>query len=217
MHFALGTKAIIVATCLAGLTVFLLFVRPVKNSKSSGEPPEATTGVPIIGHVIGLLTHRVSYYTQLRYVPISLCPVAHAEAFQLTISQSNSQQTRSSMYMMTMPGQKIYVVMSPELIQAVQKQLKALAFPPLEAKFASRICDSSPQGQRIITESVAHHDSGLSVESYEAMRSALKPGVALDEMNRVMISNIGVIRRLGLCSGPQPRAFAIRLAKANCH
>ena len=44
---------------------------------------------------------------------------------------------------MAMPGQKMYVITKPELIQAVQKQHKVLAFPPIEAKFASKICGDS--------------------------------------------------------------------------
>lgn len=93
---------------------------------------------------------------------------------------------------MAMPGSKIYVVTAVELIQAVQKQPKILAFPPIEAKFASRVCGSSPEAHKILMNNVngEEGDWGLSMESYAAMRAALTPGPALDNMNRVMVENI---------------------------
>jgi hypothetical protein len=93
---------------------------------------------------------------------------------------------------MTLPGQKMYVVTKPELIQIVQKQHKTLAFPPIEAKFASKVCGASPEAQAILDKNVNgdEGDFGLSMESYTAMRAALKPGSQLDDMNRVMIQEI---------------------------
>jgi hypothetical protein len=93
---------------------------------------------------------------------------------------------------MTLPGQKMYVVTKPELIQLVQKQYKTLAFPPIEAKFASKVCGASPEAQAILNKNVNGDDGdfGLSMESYAAMRAALKPGSQLDDMNRVMIQEI---------------------------
>ena len=86
----------------------------------------------------------------------------------------------------------MHVVAKPELIQTVQKQHKTLAFPPIEAKFASKVCGASLNAQAILDKNVNgdEGDFGLSMESYAAMRSALKPGAELDDMNRVMIQEI---------------------------
>ena len=91
-----------------------------------------------------------------------------------------------------MPGQKIYVITTPELIQAVQKQPKTLAFPPIEATFARNVCGPSDAGHSIVVKSLNCDEGGggLSVELYAAMRLALKPGPDLDRMNRVMIKII---------------------------
>lgn len=93
---------------------------------------------------------------------------------------------------MALPGQKMYVVTSPDLVQLVQKQHKTLAFPPIEAKFASAVCGASQEAQSILAQNVNGDDGdfGLSMESYEAMRSALKPGSDLDDMNRSMIREV---------------------------
>ena len=91
-----------------------------------------------------------------------------------------------------MPGQKMYVVTTLDLVQAIQKLPKILAFPPIEAKFASQVCGSSTEAHNILMKNVNGDEGnwGLSMESYEAMRTALKPGAALDEMNRLMMQNI---------------------------
>lgn len=93
---------------------------------------------------------------------------------------------------MSLPGQKMYVVTQPELVQKVQKQHKTLAFPPIEAKFASTVCGHSLEAQAILAKNVNgdEGDFGLSMESYSAMRAALKPGSDLDDMNRSMIQKI---------------------------
>lgn len=93
---------------------------------------------------------------------------------------------------MPLPGQKMYVVTKPEIIQTVQKQHKTLAFPPIEAKFASTVCGASLEAQAILAKNVNgdEGDFGLSMDSYAAMRDALRPGTQLDDMNRAMIQEI---------------------------
>lgn len=80
----------------------------------------------------------------------------------------------------------------PELIQTVQQQHKILAAPPIATKFASKVCGTSDEAQAILAKNVNGDDGdfGLSMESYAAMRTALKPGPQLDDMNRSMIHEI---------------------------
>lgn len=86
----------------------------------------------------------------------------------------------------------MYIITTPDLVQAVQKQPKVLAFPPIEAKFASTVCGVSPEAHKILLNNVNGDEGnwGLSMDSYAVMRFALAPGPALDTMNRVMIQNI---------------------------
>jgi len=93
---------------------------------------------------------------------------------------------------MPLPGQKMYVVTKPELIQSAQKQHRTLAFPPVAAQFASRICGASAEARAILSENVNgdEGDFGLYADSHEGVKAALKPGLALDDMNRVMIQEI---------------------------
>lgn len=103
-----------------------------------------------------------------------------------------SQQTGLPIFTLPLPGQKMYVVTTPELVQMVQKQHRVLAFPPVEAKFASTVCGVSPETQALLLQNVNgdEGDHGLSMESHAAMRAALKPGSQIDEMNRAMLYEI---------------------------
>ena len=77
-------------------------------------------------------------------------------------------------FTLNLPGQKIYIT-KPELVQATQKLPKAFAFPPIEAKFAIRICGVSQEAKDIVFDNVngERGDTGLSMESYVAMKTAL--------------------------------------------
>ena len=106
----------------------------------------------------------------------------------------------------------MYVVTKPELIQAAQKQHRTLAFPPIEAKFAVTVCGAGPESQAILARNVngEEGDAGLSMESYAAMRAALKPGELLDDMNRVMLREIvGSLDRLQPAAGEGPRVVGM--------
>jgi hypothetical protein len=93
---------------------------------------------------------------------------------------------------MTMPGAKMYIVTTPNLIQSIQKQPKILAFPPIEAKFSNQVCGTSKEARDILMKNINGDEGnwGLSMDSFSAMRDALVPGPNLDEMNRAMIQNV---------------------------
>lgn len=86
----------------------------------------------------------------------------------------------------------MYIATTPELIQQVQKQYRTLAFPPIEAKFATTVIGLSKEGQAVLARNLNgdEGDQGLSMETYAAMRAALHPGPALDDMNRAMLAEI---------------------------
>ncbi|RYC54132.1 hypothetical protein CHU98_g12077 [Xylaria longipes] len=155
-------------TLFAGVGTLAYFVTRKMFGHDPREPPLAPQPFPIVGHMIGMSRSKFNYYVDL------------------------SKQVEAPIFTMALPGQKMYVVTKPELVQSVQKQHRTLAFPPIEAKFASTVCGASKEAQTILAKNVNGDDGdfGLSMESYEAMRSALKPGSDLDDMNRSMIQEI---------------------------
>ncbi|KAK7917930.1 hypothetical protein PG985_009804 [Apiospora marii] len=132
------------------------------------EPPLASSSLPVVGHMVGMMKSKFNYYVDL------------------------SKQTDAPIFTLTLPGQKMYVVTKPEVIQKVQKLHRVLAFPPIGAKFSSTVCGASQAAQDILARNVNGDEGphGLSMESYAAMHEALKPGELLDDMNRGMITEI---------------------------
>jgi hypothetical protein len=153
----------------------------------SREPPLAPASLPVVGHMIGLMKSKFNFYVDL------------------------SKQTDAPIFTISLPGQKMYVVTKPEIVQKVQKMYKVLAFPPIEAKFSSTVCGTSTEAQAILDKNLNgdEGDHGLSFESYEAMRAALKPGDLLDDMNRVMIQEVArSLDELQPCKG-ETRIFSL--------
>ncbi|KAI0104469.1 putative cytochrome P450 [Daldinia grandis] len=153
---------------LIAIITLTYFATHTKFSHDPREPPLAPQSIPIIGHMVGLSRSKFNYYVNL------------------------SRQTNSAIFTMSLPGQKMYVITNPELIQAVQKQHKTFAFPPIEVKFASKAFGASTAAQEILGTNINgdQGDFGLVIETHAGMRARLKPGLDLDDMNRIMIQNI---------------------------
>ncbi|KAI1174324.1 cytochrome P450 [Nemania sp. FL0916] len=166
MPFTLD-KSTISLLCI-GFATTAYFATRMMSSHDPREPPLAPQSIPFIGHLLGMSRGKFNYYVDL------------------------SKSVDSPIFTMPLPGQKMYVVTKPDLVLAVQKQHRTLAFPPIEAKFASTVCGASQEAQAILAKNVNGDDGdfGLSMESYAAMRAALKPGADLDNMNRTMIHEI---------------------------
>ncbi|KAK0703699.1 putative cytochrome P450 [Lasiosphaeria miniovina] len=178
----------VVVLIIGAASLVYLFARNM-FAHDGREPPAAPQAIPVIGHIVGMARTSFNYYVEL------------------------SRQMRGApIFTVPLPGQKMYVVTSPELVQAVQKQHRVLAFPPIEAKFAAKICGTSPEAQALMQINVNgdYGDHGLTTQSYTAMRAALKPGDQLDDMNRVMISEIAkLLEILQSTSNTQSRQLGL--------
>ncbi|CAG8978492.1 hypothetical protein HYALB_00005067 [Hymenoscyphus albidus] len=117
----------------------------------------------------------------------------------MSISRKKNQLIRSSekaplpISTLHIPGKKVYVVNSPHLIQAVQKQPKALSFRPIEAKLSGAVCGLSQKARDLIMKNVNGTDGnwGISAELYPLFKESLKPGKGLNALNNVMIRVVG--------------------------
>ena len=102
------------------------------------------------------------------------------------------QQYSLPIYTLSMAGSKIYVIDSPEFIGLVQRQPERLAFPPLEAKFSTRVCATSTEANRIMETNLLgdEGEGGLSADGYKTWHHSLRPGPDLDGINRIMVQNV---------------------------
>jgi hypothetical protein len=96
---------------------------------------------------------------------------------------------RLPIYTLRLPGSRLYVVNSPSLISAVQKQHKALAFMPMAAKGSIKVSRFSTAAADIINTNTngEEGDWGYVHTFHDAIQSSLSPGTKLDAMNRVML------------------------------
>lgn len=137
------------------------------------EPPLAPQSIPFIGHLIGMSRRSFRYYLDL------------------------SQKTNAPIFTLPLPGQKMYVITKPELIQMVQKQHKTLAWPPITAKFSSSICGTSKETGNLMFNPDSSDDfgadKGMLADAFSAIHEALTPGAQLDDMNRSMINEVAKI------------------------
>lgn len=96
-------------------------------------------------------------------------------------------------YSLTLPeGSKLYVITSTELIGAVQRQPKALAFPPVGVKFAMSLAGSSKEANLIATDNINGEkgDYGLSMDFNKVIYPALSPGKPLEAMYKTILPQI---------------------------
>ena len=85
---------------------------------------------------------------------MQLCFSARTTNKKLILDDQSSHQCLLSIFTVMISSSRIYIVASLKLIQAIQKQSKGLAFPPVEAKFASKVCDSSTEAHNILMQNV---------------------------------------------------------------
>lgn len=87
-----------------------------------------------------------------------------------------------------MPAGRTYVVTSPDLVQAVQRHPKAISFWWIAVIFGARLAALSEQGKKTLFHNVEGEkgDSSMFMDGLRLITRSLKPGPALDDMNREM-------------------------------
>ncbi|KAI9649219.1 hypothetical protein NHQ30_001787 [Ciborinia camelliae] len=156
----------LVATGMIAIYGFLHVL--LHYTQDTSEPRPVSTSLPFLGTIIQLSRKKTKFYVELR------------NKHDLPI------------YTLRLPGVRLYVVNSPSLIPAVQRQYKDLAFPPLEAKGAMSVCGTSKITNDILNTNIngEEGDWGYSMTFYKAIHKPLAPGPDLDAMNRVMAQKV---------------------------
>lgn len=89
-----------------------------------------------------------------------------------------------------MPGQRIYVVNSLPLIQSLQRQIKTIAFAPIEAQAAATVMGVGPAGNAIIGSEKMLEDNSYLSTFVPSTHPALSPGPGLDAINGAAVRYI---------------------------
>ncbi|KAJ2999262.1 hypothetical protein NUW58_g57 [Xylaria curta] len=86
-------------------------------------------------------------------------------------------------------GFTIYAVFSVPIIQSIQKQHKAFAFQPIQARFSVKLCGASKDAYKILQRDMNQEDGEYGA-IFSAMHRALNPGGLLNEMNIVSADRV---------------------------
>ncbi|KAK5632008.1 hypothetical protein RRF57_007722 [Xylaria bambusicola] len=139
----------------------------VTLAHDSREPPLIPSRIPIIGHAIGVLRGGSGYYSHI------------VNKYDYPIST------------LSLPRAKMYIVTSPAMIAASDRQAKTISFAPYVVEFAKRILLASKTSIGLLSEDLLDEDGlNLRTETMKAMHAALQPGRHLQETSQAVVMNI---------------------------
>ena len=88
---------------------------------------------------------------------------------------------------------KVYVVTSSELVSAVNRNAKTLAFNPFIAQLGKRITGHDQATSLIVQHNLnGENGSGYVIDVHDSTVTALAPGNSLEEMTSAMIQEVSV-------------------------
>jgi hypothetical protein len=92
-------------------------------------------------------------------------------------------------YTLRLPGQRIYIINSISLIPLFQRQVKTIAFAPIEAQAAATVMGVGPVGNAIIGAEDMREQCFYLATFVPSTHPALSPGLGLDAIIRAAIRN----------------------------
>ncbi|KAK3322888.1 cytochrome P450 [Apodospora peruviana] len=154
-------------TILVGVGAGYIFLRLLLHlTQDPKEPPAVETTIPFVGPIVGMLTKKTDFYTHLR-----------------------DEHRDLPMYTLRLPGSRIYVVNSLSMIPVVQRQIKTIAFTPIEAQAADKVMGMSKAANDILSTDMDAEGSYLST-FVKFIHPAVSPGPGLDALNRAAVEVI---------------------------
>ena len=101
-----------------------------------------------------------------------------------------SAKCQSPIYTLNMLTRKVYVVTSPNLVSAVNRNSRALAFNPFIAQLGKRITGHDEATGQIVQHNLnGEHGSGYVINVHDGIVAALAPGKDLENMTQAMLEN----------------------------
>ncbi|KAI9154840.1 Cytochrome P463 monooxygenase [Paramyrothecium foliicola] len=146
--------------------VYAFLVALLRLTQDAREPPTLATTIPFISSAVGLGSGTQKFFVKLR------------------------DKYNYPIYTLRLPGSRIYVVNSLPLIQSIQRQIKSIAFSPMEARAAENVMGIGPAGMAIIdSDNMLEEGSYLST-FIPSTHPAMSPGQGLDALNEAAIRSI---------------------------
>ncbi|KAL4911366.1 hypothetical protein BDW74DRAFT_184739 [Aspergillus multicolor] len=151
---------------LIGAVTVLLYILSRQSLRlDPREPPKIHARIPLIGHILGLLQHGMGYFSLLA-----------------------KQNPTDQIFTINLLGNRQYIITSPSLMQAVQRNKKTLSFAPFVPFTAERLAGIHEEGMKLLRDKESG-GAGLSSTTVHAMEKTLI-GRPLDAMNEKMAKSL---------------------------
>ncbi|KAK4653510.1 hypothetical protein QC762_0084340 [Podospora pseudocomata] len=139
---------------------YLLFLFAVLHlTQNEKEPPLVATAVPFLSPVIGMVKLSMDFYTNMR-----------------------NKHHDLPIYNLRLPGTRLYIVNSLNLILSVQRQWRTLILPPVSARASEVAMGVSKDALAIIREDMIA-DTGFFHTFIKATYPSLSSGPALERLS----------------------------------
>ena len=148
------------------------------------EPPIVSAKIPYIGHIIGLLKYGSRYYQIIRYLLVAFL----RQLIGPIDADMSSARCNLPIYTLPMLNSKVYVVTSIDLVNAVNRNSKVLAFNPFIAQVGKRITGHDDDTGRIVQHNLnGENGPGYVTEIHDRTLASLAPGQDLERMTKAML------------------------------
>ncbi|KAK2612672.1 hypothetical protein QQS21_001289 [Conoideocrella luteorostrata] len=151
-----ATVTIALSTIIA---CYVFFFALLHLTQDKSEPPVVSRSIPFVSPLLGMVRWGMDYYSHMRRRHLGL-PI----------------------YTLRLPGTRIYVVNSLDLIHAVQRQWRTLIFAPIQVK-AARVAMGVGKDTVAILERDMITKSGFVNGMAKSIHPTLSNGPALDALS----------------------------------
>ncbi|KAK7734693.1 hypothetical protein SLS53_007797 [Cytospora paraplurivora] len=148
------------ALVLGGIAATYVFLQALLHlTQDSKEPPVVSSSVPFPSPILGMIRWSMDYYPHMR-----------------------EQHRDLPIYTLRIPGTRIYVINSLELIPVVQRQWRTLVFAPIQVKAAQAAMGASKDAVAILEHDMVS-EQGFVNGMVKATHPTMSTGPALDALN----------------------------------
>ena len=150
------------------------------SSVESREPPLFHPKIPFIGHLLGIMRMQADYLAKLWYLP-------EFNTIQHTANHTSSENIQAPIFTLKIFSAKIYIITSPELVQAVYRNAKTLSFEPISMSASKRVFQMTDRHFGLLRGSTPSVEDGdeypVAKATTKIMHATLQPGQPLFDMN----------------------------------
>ena len=189
MYQALAFVFALAVIVYVGLKVIL------HATQDKREPNLLESKVPFFDSAIGILQHRANYLANLRFA---------TEPYQLLATTNSRYRSRyrASIHTLRMPFQRLYVIHTPHLIQAIQSKANARTFIPNLLDFGMLFSGLNADSQTKLRSAFGLKGNGftMSVHKYLLSGESLKAATrtAVDRLSASLPNDLAENDDIGL-------------------